>query len=933
MSNLIEFKYDLDMYPGYNPRPIRLKQYSDSFSLVFKLHASKGELDIDSSTTAEIRGTKKSGTGYSASATLNISNGTVTVAGDAQMTAVAGQNIYEIVLIKNNKVLGSANFILLVERAALDADTITDETVLRNLEAIVEGAETATQAAEDAEDAADRAEAAAQTLEIDPTLTQAGQAADAKAAGGVRDNLQQTQQAVFLVEKLITGITSANDWTIGQKIVVDTGANSINSKYCRTDYIDIPSPLLICMDNSDYEFYVSEYTSAFYSSRTFAPKHDYDNRPALVTSDQLSNYFRISVRRVDGEDITSSDIDIIKLAIKTYAFTDTSFTISGAPADAKAVGDFMGASIFDLTGLANHSTHIGAGITYTYNGNNEWSVSGTVDGISYYPLFSSSLKTAPFVAGKSYKVWFTSTSSNIYLQLWKYVDSTLTLAESIYSKAGFQSVSFPADATGVILRIRTIASVSNETVTVYVYEDNAVFNKLSLIDTDLSTKIGYVKVLTQNDDLDTTTAVGVYCYTQYDKPSNAPVEESNAVLTVLHGFYSQGFRVQFCSTFTGKLFQRLQYTNGTWTAWSEISKGEAGGAIIQNTYTITTSPTITTDSNGWLQAVDTDTSDETGKTDMTGAIMSMLNDTGYCHLGEGIFYVSGNIDMPDGSTLCGCGKKTVVRLLQSITTGYCVKIGKYCTIKDISFEGARSFSMPSTKGTRNGIAFMANYDSSPSVTTNHCMISNVWCRYFSGAGIYCHNTSIRYDKGLYAVNVFINSCYVGIDIDYYSEFNKFTNVCISQCKIGCINNGGNNVFTACTFHATDTGFYIDGTQPNNAHGTMIGCTFCHIGSNAGKAIDIKNTINGFIIDSCQIWYNSINIENSSGIVISNCELGRGTTGAGATIVVNGGNTVMFVGCVFMNDINYAPDISITNNTKVKFVNCYGSVSGNAVTVA
>lgn len=349
-----------------------------------------------------------------------------------------------------------------------------------------------------------------------------------------------------------------------------------------------------------------------------------------------------------------------------------------------------------------------------------------------------------------------------------------------------------------------------------------------------------------------------------------------------------------------------------------------------NTYNIDTNPTITTDSHGWLEANDTDTSDETGKTDMTGAIMSMLNDTGYCHLGEGIFYVSGNIDMPEGSTLCGCGKKTVIRLLQSTTTGYCVKIGKYCTIKDISFEGARSFAVPSTKGTRNGIAFMANYDASPSVTTEHCMISNVWCKFFSGAGIYCHNTSIRYDKGLYATNVFIKDCYAGIDIDYYSEFNKFVNICTAWCKYGCINNGGNNVFSSCTFHATEVGFYIDGTQPNHGHGTLTGCTFCHIGSNAGIAIKLESVTNGFIIDACQVWYNSIGITGSSGIVISNCELGRGTTGAGATINITDGATILFTGCMFVNDVNYAPDINIVNNDKVKFTNCFGSVSGSAI---
>ena len=185
----------LDMRPNAIPKVIHLSQYDSDFSLVFRLHASFGVLNIESGTTAEIRGTKKSGTGYSAAATLNASNNTVTVAGDAQMTAVAGQNTYEIILKKSGKVLGSANFVLLVERAALDADTITDASVLRELNAIVEGAETATQAAEEAEDAADRAEAAAQSLEIDDTLTQEGQAADAKAVGdaitGLEDDIAQ----------------------------------------------------------------------------------------------------------------------------------------------------------------------------------------------------------------------------------------------------------------------------------------------------------------------------------------------------------------------------------------------------------------------------------------------------------------------------------------------------------------------------------------------------------------------------------------------------------------------------------------------------------------------------------------------------------------------------------------------------------------------
>ena len=364
-----------------------------------------------------------------------------------------------------------------------------------------------------------------------------------------------------------------------------------------------------------------------------------------------------------------------------------------------------------------------------------------------------------------------------------------------------------------------------------------------------------------------------------------------------------------------------------------IEEGAESNTTINNTYNITTSPTITTDTHGWLEAVDTETSSDTGKTDMTGAIMSMLNDTGYCHLGEGIFYVSGSIDMPSGSMLEGCGKKTKLRLLSSVETGYVVRMRDYCTLQNLEISGAYGASTPSTEGTRDGVWFEANCHDPDDVnefTTSHCMISNVWILKFSGSGLYCHNTSMTYSKGIYVQNLYVSYCYKGINIDYYSEFNKFTNVCIAWCKIACVNNGGNNVFTACTFHATDTGFFIDGTQPNSAHGTLNGCTFCHIGSNAGKAIDMADITTGFIVSACQFWYNSINIKDSSGIVFSGCEFGRGTSGNGMNVNINGGGTVMFAGCMFINDVSKPPVFNFTNEPIVKFSGCFGGASGNEI---
>ena len=122
----------LDMTAGRAMTVVNLSQYDEDFAIIFDLYMSDGTLNIQSGTTAEIRGTKRSGHGYSADA--SISGTRVTVTGDKQMTAIAGRNEFEIVLICNGKEVNSANFILNVERAALDQETIVSKDVIKEIE-------------------------------------------------------------------------------------------------------------------------------------------------------------------------------------------------------------------------------------------------------------------------------------------------------------------------------------------------------------------------------------------------------------------------------------------------------------------------------------------------------------------------------------------------------------------------------------------------------------------------------------------------------------------------------------------------------------------------------------------------------------------------------------------------------------------------------
>ena len=245
--------------PHSTPQVINVSQYDSDFEIQFKLYASTGTFTIEEGTTAAIKGTKPSGTGYSADASIDIETKTVTVSGDVQMTAAAGRCIYEIALYKDNKEINSANFILLVERAALDVDTITDESVLRNLEAIVEGAETATQAADDAVDAKTAAEAAQQAaeaaaeqaegaIEVDDTLSVEGRAADAKKTGdeiaGLKEDLNDVEDEsnseisrLYVIGKnLIDPVKIASN-----TILYSDGTTATANEYNTCDFIPIES--------------------------------------------------------------------------------------------------------------------------------------------------------------------------------------------------------------------------------------------------------------------------------------------------------------------------------------------------------------------------------------------------------------------------------------------------------------------------------------------------------------------------------------------------------------------------------------------------------------------------------------------------------------------------------------------------------------------
>lgn len=200
---MITYEFDLNMTQGGLPLEFGLKQYDSDFTLVFNLVSRKGEFVVQSGTTAEVRGTKRDGNGYSEACT--ISGSTVTVTGDQQMTAAAGIAAFELVLKKGDKELNTATFLIHVERSALDKDTISNSKI-RELINVIDRTDEIIAAGRQSDAAKTAIEALTTRSETAASHAETSEQNAAQSAQDAYDNLdsvieQKTQAAIEEMEE------------------------------------------------------------------------------------------------------------------------------------------------------------------------------------------------------------------------------------------------------------------------------------------------------------------------------------------------------------------------------------------------------------------------------------------------------------------------------------------------------------------------------------------------------------------------------------------------------------------------------------------------------------------------------------------------------------------------------------------------------------
>lgn len=608
-----------------------------------------------------------------------------------------------------------------------------------------------------------------------------------------------------------------------------------------------------------------------------------------------------------------------------------------------------GRDVLPLGGCPESGSYTG-GITVTKVNQSTYSFSGTISASSFVSWYES-LTVYPvwLEKGKRYSLVIEGATANnengIYFDIIGWVNGTpQTLLNAKYLNGRYDFTVPKSFNGGVYIRAGWLGAnaghVVNETITYHIYsrENEGILQNSEIVHQYAGNATDFASC----DDVPTGVIVFVSSTGGVRDIPDFPFGSAGTLAC----FGYQSFRIQYAFAWnTSPMNVKYRnYGSSGWSEWLDVATGstitieqEVSRDTYNNEYNISVSPQITTDSNGWLQPIDTDTQSETGKTDMTSAIMAMLTETGYCHLASGIYYVSGNIDMPEGSMIEGCGDQTIIRLLQSVTSGYIVRMHTKSTLKNVRLSGGYNQGDISNGniGGRKGVNYIGNRDGqTPSITPTTCTLCVIDGCFFENldSGIYGYNAGGGLQNGLEVSNCYFTRCKAGINLDYWTEYCKFTNCVMFQCYYACINNGGNNVFTACTFHGV-IGFLIDnssGNKPNIAHGTVVGCTFNHIDNmnnpselGQGYGVKLYDAVHGFIFANCQFWYGRIYSEDSSGVQITGCEFG-GLDSEYPVIETSGSGVVFIDNCLFQTSPTFA------FNGSHKLSNCW-TYNGGSVT--
>lgn len=128
----------LNLIPGGVMPVIMINETDKGYQKEFLIYNGNAPYNVPSNVSATIRGTKRDGYGVTEAADVTAGSNVVRITVTEQMTAVPGKNIFELVFVDTNGLrVATANFIMLVERSALNANTVISESDIAYAEQVL----------------------------------------------------------------------------------------------------------------------------------------------------------------------------------------------------------------------------------------------------------------------------------------------------------------------------------------------------------------------------------------------------------------------------------------------------------------------------------------------------------------------------------------------------------------------------------------------------------------------------------------------------------------------------------------------------------------------------------------------------------------------------------------------------------------------------
>lgn len=233
---------------------------------------------------------------------------------------------------------------------------------------------------------------------------------------------------------------------------------------------------------------------------------------------------------------------------------------------------------------------------------------------------------------------------------------------------------------------------------------------------------------------------------------------------------------------------------------------------------------------------------------------------------SGTYVFPSTIELLSNTSIIGSAN-TVFTLSQSSSSSILVKIGTGVDnvyLSHLILMGSET-ALPATQGSKTGLHI------SRAIRVN---IENVEICGFDNYGFYAEqmssNNAGEFYKMLQITNCRFYNNYFGMCLGPRCEYTQVINCVFGSNNTGCLNQGGNNSYVSCIFNKNQIGFRMDSKNLSNpAHGGCNGCAFNH----NSKAIVVNDCTIGWIFNGCQIFYGTVDLNKSSGVVFNSCIFG------------------------------------------------------------